>query len=70
MPLICPSGFDTCTTRLAARERYRKNDTDDGAPGYFSLTLDNEIKMEATATRRAGQMARRAMTPRAKRMEV
>ncbi|KAL1728271.1 glycoside hydrolase family 92 protein [Schizophyllum commune] len=54
MPLLCPSGFDTCATRLAARERYRKNDTDDGAPGYFSLTLDNEIKMEATATRRAG----------------
>ena len=54
MPLLCPSGFNTCTTRLAARERYRKNYTDDGAPGYFALTLDNDIKMEATATRRAG----------------
>ena len=28
MPLLCPGGFDTCTTRLVARERLRKNDTD------------------------------------------
>ena len=28
MPLLCPGGFDTCTTRLTDRERYRKNDTD------------------------------------------
>ncbi|OAX37357.1 glycoside hydrolase family 92 protein [Rhizopogon vinicolor AM-OR11-026] len=54
MPLLCPGGFDTCTTRLAARETYRMNDTDDAYPGYFSLTLDNGIKMEATSTRRAG----------------
>ncbi|KAG1739257.1 glycoside hydrolase family 92 protein [Suillus lakei] len=54
MPLLCPSGFDTCTTTLGARERYRKNDSDDAYPGYFSLTLDNDIKMEATSTRRAG----------------
>ena len=71
MPLLCPGGFTTCATRLAERERYRKNDTDgdvpfllflvlllrnlsDAYPGYFSLTLDNEIKMEATSTRRAG----------------
>ena len=26
----------------------------DASPGYFSLTLDNDIKMEATSTRRAG----------------
>ena len=26
----------------------------DAYPGYFSQTLDNDIKMEATATRRAG----------------
>ena len=26
----------------------------DASPGYFSLTLNNSIKMEATATRRAG----------------
>ncbi|TRM61596.1 glycoside hydrolase family 92 protein [Schizophyllum amplum] len=54
MPLLCPDGFSTCTTSFTTRQRYRKPDTDDGAPGYFALTLDNEIKMEATATRRAG----------------
>ncbi|KAL5507031.1 hypothetical protein ACEPAH_6487 [Sanghuangporus vaninii] len=54
MPLLCPDGFDSCTTRLAARERFRKNDTDDAYPGYFAITMDNEIKMEATSTRRAG----------------
>ncbi|KZT22603.1 glycoside hydrolase family 92 protein [Neolentinus lepideus HHB14362 ss-1] len=54
MPLLCPGGFDTCTTRLQDRERYRKNNTDDAYPGYFALTLNNSIKMEATSTRRAG----------------
>ncbi|KAK7043271.1 hypothetical protein VNI00_008625 [Paramarasmius palmivorus] len=54
MPLLCPDGFDTCTTRLAARERLRKLNTDDATPGYFSQTMDNDIKMEATSTRRAG----------------
>ncbi|KAF8627844.1 hypothetical protein AX15_004260 [Amanita polypyramis BW_CC] len=54
MPLLCPGGFETCTTRLNARERLRKPYTDDAYPGYFALTLDNDIKMEATATRRAG----------------
>ena len=79
MPLLCPDGFHSCTTRLAARERFRKNNTDgklpclpclirlpsdeyadrgfgtsDASPGYFALTLNNEIKMEATSTRRAG----------------
>ena len=28
--------------------------TTDATPGYFSLTLDNDIQMEATTTRRAG----------------
>lgn len=28
MPLLCPNGFNTCTTTLAARERFRKNNTD------------------------------------------
>jgi hypothetical protein len=28
--------------------------TQDASPGYFSLTLDNNIQMEATSTRRAG----------------
>ncbi|EAU91164.2 glycosyl hydrolase [Coprinopsis cinerea okayama7 len=54
MPVLCPGGFETCTTSLNARQRLRKPFTDDGAPGYFTLTLDNDIKMEATATRRAG----------------
>ncbi|TFK53721.1 glycoside hydrolase family 92 protein [Heliocybe sulcata] len=54
MPLLCPDGFDTCTTRLQDRERYRLNNTDDAYPGYFALTLNNSIKMEATSTRRAG----------------
>ncbi|KAF9482237.1 glycoside hydrolase family 92 protein [Pholiota conissans] len=54
MPLLCPGGFNTCTTTLAARQRLRKNNTDDASPGYFSLTLNNSIQMEATATRRSG----------------
>ncbi|KAF8902926.1 glycoside hydrolase family 92 protein [Gymnopilus junonius] len=54
MPLLCPGGFDTCPTTLSQRERLRKNNADDATPGYFSLTLNNSIKMEATATRRAG----------------
>jgi len=54
MPLLCPKGFNTCTTRLNDRERLRKISTDDASPGYFAQTLDNNIKMEATPTRRAG----------------
>lgn len=74
MPLLCPGGFDTCTTSLDARQRFRKNNTDvsivrvapasipsltvylmqEASPGYFSLTLDNDIQLEATSTRRAG----------------
>ncbi|KAI0085083.1 glycoside hydrolase family 92 protein [Irpex rosettiformis] len=54
MPMTCPGGFDTCLTSLTARETFRKNNTDDASPGYFALTLDNGIKMEATSTRRAG----------------
>ncbi|KAH9858665.1 glycoside hydrolase family 92 protein [Lenzites betulinus] len=54
MPMVCPGGFDTCPVTLAARERFRKNNTDDASPGYFAQTLDNGIKMEATSTRRAG----------------
>ncbi|KAF7297899.1 Glycoside hydrolase family 92 protein [Mycena chlorophos] len=53
MPLSCPGGFNTCTTRLAARERLRKNNTDVASPGYFAQTMDNNFLMEATATRRA-----------------
>lgn len=54
MPLLCPGGFNSCTTKLADRQRLRKPNTDDASPGYFSQTLDNDIKIEATATRRAG----------------
>ncbi|KAG6817479.1 hypothetical protein H0H87_008104 [Tephrocybe sp. NHM501043] len=54
MPIVCPHGFNTCTTTLAARQRLRKLNTDDASPGYFAQTLDNNIKMEATPTRRAG----------------
>ncbi|KAJ3981405.1 glycoside hydrolase family 92 protein [Lentinula detonsa] len=54
MPMTCPGGFNTCATMLSDRETFRKNNTDDASPGYFSQTLDNEIKMEATSTRRAG----------------
>ncbi|KAJ6521933.1 glycoside hydrolase family 92 protein [Mycena vulgaris] len=54
MPLLCPDGFDTCHTSLARRERLRKLNTDLASPGYFAQTLDNNIMMEATATRRAG----------------
>ncbi|KAF8971120.1 glycoside hydrolase family 92 protein [Flammula alnicola] len=55
MPLLCPRGFDTCTTTLAARERLRMNNTDGVCISWiFSLTLNNSIQMEATATRRAG----------------
>ncbi|RDX47875.1 glycoside hydrolase family 92 protein [Lentinus brumalis] len=54
MPMFCPGGFNTCNVTLASRERFRKNNTDDASPGYFSQTLDNGIKIEATSTRRAG----------------
>ena len=71
MPLLCPQGFDSCTTIINSRLRLRKPNTDgmvpplhcvvhcftcleDASPGYFTSTLDNDIKMEATSTRRAG----------------
>ncbi|KAJ3853174.1 glycoside hydrolase family 92 protein [Lentinula lateritia] len=54
MPMTCSGGFSTCATMLSDRETFRKNNTDDASPGYFSQTLDNDIKMEATSTRRAG----------------
>ncbi|KAI5120307.1 hypothetical protein M0805_005811 [Coniferiporia weirii] len=54
MPLICPFGFHTCTTTLQTRASLRKNNTDDASPGYFAQTLDNNITIEATSTRRAG----------------
>ncbi|KAI0298528.1 glycoside hydrolase family 92 protein [Russula brevipes] len=54
MPLICPGGFYACKPNLAGRERLRMVNTDDASPGYFSLTLNDSIRMEATSTRRAG----------------
>ncbi|THH33315.1 hypothetical protein EUX98_g870 [Antrodiella citrinella] len=54
MPMLCPGGFNTCATTLATRERFRKNNTDEASPGYFSQIMDNDIQMEATSTRRAG----------------
>ncbi|KIJ39475.1 glycoside hydrolase family 92 protein [Sphaerobolus stellatus SS14] len=54
MPLLCPGGFNTCTTNVNARLIFRKNNTDDASPGYFTSTLSNDIKLEATSTRRAG----------------
>ncbi|KAK7040792.1 hypothetical protein VNI00_009698 [Paramarasmius palmivorus] len=54
MPLTCDGGFDNCTTLLNDRLRLRKLNTDDAYPGYFAQTMDNDIKMEATSTRRAG----------------
>lgn len=38
MPLMCPGGFDTCTTRLDDRERLRKNNTD-GSFEFRNFTL-------------------------------
>ncbi|KAK0242060.1 glycoside hydrolase family 92 protein [Armillaria nabsnona] len=54
MPLLCPGGYQTCTTHFDKRLRSRLPNTDEATPGYFALTLDNNITMEATATRRAG----------------
>ncbi|GJJ06144.1 hypothetical protein Clacol_000333 [Clathrus columnatus] len=54
MPMFCPGGFDTCLTKVEDRLRFRQPDTDDASPGYFTTTLNNSIKLEATSTRRAG----------------
>jgi hypothetical protein len=34
MPLLCPGGFNTCTTTLDARERLRKPNTDGTLASY------------------------------------
>lgn len=55
MPVVCPGNdFKKCPTRLDDRKRKRLAGKDEASPGYFTLTLDNSIKMEATATRRSG----------------
>lgn len=55
MPVVCPGNdFSACPTTLDARKRMRLPGKDFASPGYFTLTLNNSIKMEATSTRRAG----------------
>lgn len=55
MPIVCPNNdFAKCPTLLDDRKRFRLPGKDEASPGYFSLTLNNSIKLEATATRRAG----------------
>lgn len=55
MPVVCPGNdFAACPTTIAARKRTRMPGRDFASPGRFSLTLNNSIEMEATATRRAG----------------
>lgn len=54
MPVVCPGNdFAACPTTLDARKRLRMPGMDYATPGYFTLTLNNSIKMEASSTRRA-----------------
>lgn len=55
MPIVCPDdNIHLCPTRIDDRKRPRKVGQDYAEPGYFTLTLNNGIKMETTTTRRAG----------------
>lgn len=55
MPVVCPDNdFSACPTTLDARKRWRMPGKDFASPGYFTLTLNNSIKMESASTRRAG----------------
>lgn len=55
LPILCPdNNIHLCPTRLDDRKRARKPGQDYAEPGYFTLTLNNGIKLEATTTRRAG----------------
>lgn len=55
MPVICTNDdYQLCPTTLDNRKRMRAKGKDVAMPGYFSTTLNNSIKMEATSTRRAG----------------
>jgi hypothetical protein len=49
IPMVCI--YTTATTWLFLN---LPSISSDATPGYFSLTLNNSIQMEATATRRAG----------------
>lgn len=54
MPVVCPGNdFASCPVTLDARKRLRTPGLDYATPGYFTLTLNNSIKMEASSTRRA-----------------
>lgn len=55
MPVICTNdNYQLCPTTLDNRKRKRAKGKDIAIPGYFSTTLNNSIRMEATSTRRAG----------------
>ncbi|KAL9939006.1 hypothetical protein V8E36_001819 [Tilletia maclaganii] len=55
MPVVCHGNdLKACKTTVDARKRQRAANKDKAWPGYFSTTLDNDIVMEATTTRRAG----------------
>lgn len=53
LPVVCDT-FESCTVTLDARKRPRKAGLDAASPGYFTTTLNNSMKLEATSTRRAG----------------
>ncbi|KAJ7088618.1 glycosyl hydrolase family 92-domain-containing protein [Mycena epipterygia] len=46
--------FTSCPVDINARAALRAAGTDAAAPGYFTTTFTNNIKLETTSTRRAG----------------
>ncbi|ESK91898.1 glycoside hydrolase family 92 protein [Moniliophthora roreri MCA 2997] len=52
-PLI-HCAFESCPVGISARAALRAAGADAAAPGYFTTTFVNGIKIEATSTRRAG----------------
>ncbi|KAJ7100677.1 glycosyl hydrolase family 92-domain-containing protein [Mycena belliarum] len=46
--------FASCPVGIRDRAALRKAGTDSAAPGYFTTTFTNNIKLEATSTRRSG----------------
>ncbi|EJD44905.1 hypothetical protein AURDEDRAFT_88026 [Auricularia subglabra TFB-10046 SS5] len=55
-PLFPLTGCDfaSCKTLVNDRAAKRAKDADKAAPGYFTSTFENGIKLETTSTRRAG----------------
>ncbi|EPQ51223.1 hypothetical protein GLOTRDRAFT_49038 [Gloeophyllum trabeum ATCC 11539] len=47
-------GFESCPVGIEARKALRAAGADAARPGYFTTTFTNNIKLEATSTRRAG----------------